>query len=75
HEKVKDFLSETRQSNLNPVYLADVTDESEIKMNIYGKPQIIDSKKIRNIAFEKEFNPQKYLEKLMEIDAELRIKS
>jgi len=75
HEKVKDFLSETRQSNLNPVYLADVTDESEIKMNIYGKPQIIDSKKIRNLAFEKEFNPQKYLEKLMEIDAELRIKS
>ena len=43
-----------------------------IKINLYDKEQIIDSEKIRNLAFEKDFSPQKYLQKLMEIDGELK---
>lgn len=74
-DRETDFLTETKQINLSPIYLADITEESEIKINIYHKEQIIDSERIRNLAFEKDFSPTKYLQKLMEIDEELRIKS
>ncbi len=71
-EKETEFLNEADKLNLNPVYLADVTSKSNIIICLYGKEQIIDSEKIRNLAFEKEFSPQKYLQKLMVIDAHLR---
>jgi len=71
-ERENDFLTEAKQVNLTPIYLADITKESEIKINIYGKEQILDSERIRNLAFEKDFSPQKYLQKLMEIDGELK---
>jgi thiamine-monophosphate kinase len=71
-ERENDFLTEAKQVNLTPIYLADTTEESEIKIYIYDKEQIIDSERIRNLAFEKDFSPQKYLQKLMEIDRELK---
>lgn len=74
-EKEKEFLNEADLLNLNPVYLADAELVQKIKINLYGKVQILDSEKIRNLAFEKDFSPQKYLQKLMEIDGALRAKS
>ena len=71
-EKEKEFLNEADLLNLNPVYLADTELEQNIKINLYDKEQILDSEKIRNLAFEKDFTPQKYLQKLMEIDGELK---
>lgn len=71
-ESQVDFLTEAKQLNLTPIYLADIIEESEIKINIYDKDQIIDSEKIRNFAFEKDFSPQKYLQKLLNIDASLK---
>ncbi len=67
-----EFLDETDRLNLNPVYLAEAKSEQNIKMELYEKEKIIDSEKIRNLAFEKEFSPQKYLQKLMEIDGDLK---
>ena len=71
-EKETEFLNEADLLNLNPVYLADTDLEQNIKINLYGKEQILDSEKIRNLAFEKDFSPQKYLQKLMEIDGGLK---
>ena len=71
-EKETEFLNEADLLNLNPVYLADTDLEQNIKINLYDKEQILDSEKIRNLAFEKDFTPQKYLQKLMEIDGELK---
>lgn len=71
-DREADFLTEAKQVNLMPIYLADITEESEIKINIYENEQIIDSERIRNLAFEKDFSPTKYLQKLMEIDEELK---
>ena len=71
-EKEKEFLNEADFLNFNPIYLADVELEQNIKIYLYSKEQVIDSEKIRNLAFEKDFSPQKYLQKLMEIDKELK---
>lgn len=73
-ENETEFLNEAETLNLNPFYLADSIPEQNIKMDLYHKEQIIDSEKIRNLAFEKDFSPQKYLQKLLDIDAELRKK-
>jgi thiamine-monophosphate kinase len=71
-EKEKEFLNEANLLNLNPVYLADAELDQNIKINLYDKEQILDSEKIRNLAFEKDFSPSKYLQKLMAIDEELK---
>jgi thiamine-monophosphate kinase len=71
-EKEIKFLDEANRLNLNPVYLAYANDDENITISLYGKEQILDTEKIRNLAFEKDFNPSKYLEKLLEIDGELK---
>lgn len=70
--KEEEFISEVKQKNLMPIYVADVIEESEINLNIYNKVQKLDTEKIRNFAFEKDFTPSKYLQKLMDIDEELK---
>ena len=64
-----EFLYEADRLNLNPVYLADVDLEQNIQINLYGKDQILNTEKIRNLAFEKDFSPTVYLQKLLEIDS------
>ncbi len=71
-EKDKEFLNETDLLKLNPIYLADAELEQSIKINLYSKKQVLDSEKIRNIAFEKDFTPLKYLQMLMQIDSTLK---
>ena len=71
-EKEKEFLNEVNILNLNPVLIAESIDETVINLKIYNKTQVIDSQKIRNLAFEKDFSPKKYLQKLLEIDEELK---
>jgi thiamine-monophosphate kinase len=71
-EKENEFLNEANLLNLNPVYLADAELDQKIKISLYGKEQILDSGKIRNLAFEKDFSPAKYMQKLMEIDTSLK---
>ena len=63
-ENEKEFINEANLLNLNPVYLADAELEQNIKINLYGKEQVLDSEKIRNLAFEKDFTPAKYLAKI-----------
>jgi thiamine-monophosphate kinase len=67
-----EFIKEADRLNINPVYLAETKSEQNIKMNLYYKEQIIDSEKIRNLAFEKDFSPSKYLQMLMQIDSTLK---
>jgi len=71
-ENETEFLKEADRLNLNPVYLADAKSEQNIKIDLYQKDQILDSEKIRNLAFEKGFSPSKYLQKLMEMDTLLK---
>ncbi len=71
-ERKIDFLKEAHLSNLKPICLATATEDENIKINLYDNEQILDTEKIRNLAFEKDFSPQKYLQKLMEIDKALR---
>ena len=71
-EKEKEFLNEVNLLNLDPFLVAESIYETIIKMNIYNKTQVIDSQKIRNLAFAKDFSPHKYLQKLIEIDEELK---
>ena len=71
-EKEAEFLIEANQLNLNPVYLADAKSELNITLNLYEKEQLLDTGKIRNLAFEKDFSPSKYLQKLLKIDASLK---
>ena len=49
-----------------------LTSEQNIKINLYSKEQVLDSEKIRNLAFEKDFTPVKYLQMLMQIDSSLK---
>jgi len=67
-----DFLKESCHSNLVPIFLAEVTDTTQITINLYGKLRAIDTEKIRNLAFDKNFTPQQYLQKLLEIDTFLK---
>lgn len=67
-----EFLKEADRLNLNPVYLAEAKSEQNIKIDLYQKDQILDSEKIRNLAFEKGFSPSLYLQKLMEMDTLLK---
>ena len=71
-ENEKEFLNEADLLNFNPIYLADAELEQNIKINLYDKEQILDSEKIRNLAFEKDFTPLKYLQMLMQIDSSLK---
>lgn len=71
-EKENEFLNEASLLNLNPIPVAESIDETVIKINIYDNVQSVDSQKIRNLAFEKDFSPNKYLQKLLEIDEELK---
>jgi thiamine-monophosphate kinase len=71
-EKEAEFLNEADRLNLNPVYLADAISEQNIKLDLYHKERIIDSEKIRNLAFEKDFSPSRYLQKMIEIDTFLQ---
>jgi len=73
-EKEIEFLDEANQLNLNPIYLAEAIEESKILINLYRSEQILDTEKIRNLAFEKDFSPSKYLQKLTEIDTSLKNK-
>jgi len=70
-ENETEFIKEADRLNLNPVYLADAKSEQNIKINLYDKEQTLDSGKIRNLAFEKDFSPAKYMQKLMEINTSL----
>lgn len=71
-ERKIDFLKEAHLSNLKPICLATAIENENIRINLYDKEQILDTEKIRNLAFEKDFSPSKYLQKLMEIDEELK---
>ena len=71
-ENETEFIKEADRLNLNPVYLADAKSEQNIAMSLYHKEQILDSTKIRNLAFDKDFSPSKYLQKLLEIDTSLK---
>ena len=71
-ENETEFIKEADRLNLNPVYLADAKSEQNIKIDLYQKDQILDSEKIRNLAFEKNFSPSLYLQKLMEMDTLLK---
>jgi len=71
-EKKIDFLKEAHLSNLKPICLATATEDENIKINLYDMERILDTEKIRNLAFEKDFSPQKYLQNLMEIDEYLK---
>jgi thiamine-monophosphate kinase len=71
-ERKIDFLKEAHLSNLKPICLATATEDENIKINLYDKEQILDTEKIRNLAFEKDFTPVKYLQMLMQIDSSLK---
>ena len=71
-ENETEFIKEADRLNLNPVYLAEAKSEQNIKIDLYQKDQILDSEKIRNLAFEKDFSPSLYLQKLMEMDTLLK---
>jgi len=71
-ERKIDFLKEAHLSNLKPICLATATEDENIKINLYDKEQILDTEKIRNLAFEKDFTPLKYLQMLMQIDSSLK---
>lgn len=67
-----EFLKEADQLNYKPIYLAEVTEDLKIIINVYNKEQSLDTQSIRNLAFEKDFSPSKYLKKLLEIDTSLK---
>lgn len=66
------FLNEAEQSGFNPVYLAEVMNKAEVRLNIYGNEKKLDTGKIRNLSFNKNFEPSKYLQDLLEIDNYLK---
>ena len=67
-----EFLKETSQLDFKPIYLAEATEDLKIIINVYNKEQSLNTQSIRNLAFEKDFSPSKYLQKLMEIDSSLK---
>lgn len=71
-EKEIEFLKETSQLHFKPIYLAEAKEDVNIRIKLYNKEQSLDTKKIRNLAFEKDFTPSKYLQKLMQIDEEFK---
>jgi len=72
HENETEFLKEANQINFNPIYLADATEDVNIIINLYNKEHFLDTENIRNLAFEKDFSPSQYLQKLLEIDVALK---
>ena len=70
--KEMEFLKEANQLNFKPIYLSETTGEASIIINLYDKEECLDTEKIRNLAFEKDFSPTQYLQKLLEIDNSLK---
>jgi thiamine-monophosphate kinase len=68
----KRFLMEASKLNLKPLYLGEVIKKNDLLINIYDKEQTLDTEKIRNLAFDKNFTPKQYLQKLLEIDIFLK---
>ena len=66
------FLKEANQLNINPICLAVATEDKRIVIKLYNHEHSLDTEKIRNIAFEKDFSPSQYLQKLLEIDTSLK---
>ncbi len=71
-QKESEFLKEAKLWKLNPVYLARVTTEIEVRLNLNGTEKILETEKIRNLSFDKNFEPSKYLQDLLEIDHYLK---
>lgn len=71
-KREKEFLKKVNQSGFKPIYLTRVVKDKKIKINVNGKEKFLDTKKIRNLSFDKNFSPQWYLQKLLEIDKKLR---
>jgi len=71
-EKKLDFLKEASHLYLKPIYLGETTEDPKISLNLYNKEQSLDTEKIRNLTFEKDFSPSKYLQKLLEIDTSFK---
>ncbi|MCJ7555021.1 MAG: thiamine-phosphate kinase [Ignavibacteriaceae bacterium] len=71
-EKKLGFLKEACHLYLKPIYLGEATEDQKISLNLYNQEQSLDTEKIRNLTFEKDFSPFKYLQKLLEIDQELK---
>jgi len=67
-EKKLDFLKEASHLYLKPIYLGETTKDQNISLNLYNQDQSLNTEKIRNLTFEKDFSPSKYLQKLLEID-------
>ena len=70
--KEMEFLKEANQLNFKPIYLAEATGAAIIIINLYDKEECLDTEKIRNLAFEKDFSPTNYIKKLLEIDNSLK---
>jgi thiamine-monophosphate kinase len=66
------FLKEANQLNINPICLAEATEDKRIVIKLYNHEHSLDTEKIRNLDFEKEFSPSQYLQKLLEIDTSLK---
>jgi thiamine-monophosphate kinase len=72
-EKKLNFLKEACHLNLKPIYLAEATEDQRIIINLYNQEHSLDTEKIRNLAFEKDFSPTNYLQKLLEIDTSFKV--
>ena len=68
----KKFLNDAWKQNLKPLYIGELTNNNNLIINLYEKDQILDTEKIRNLAFDKNFTPQQYLHKLLKIDTFLK---
>lgn len=66
------FLKEANQLNIKPICLAKATEDQRIIIKLNNYEQSLDTEKIRNLAFEKDFSPSQYIQKLLEIDTSLK---
>jgi len=71
-EKKLDFLKEASHLDIKPIYLGETTKDQTISLNLYNQEQSLNTEKIRNLTFEKDFSPSKYLQKLLKIDTSFK---
>jgi thiamine-monophosphate kinase len=74
-EKEADFLSSAHKISWLPLKIGEVTAESDIQMDLYGRNIRLDSKLLRNLPFSAAGNITRYLESLIEYDISLHTES
>jgi thiamine-monophosphate kinase len=72
-EKEAAFITEAKKTGWNPLRIGVAAREQEIRVKLYNKSRVIDTRKLRDLPFITGGNIKTYLDKLLQYDQTLKV--